>query len=112
MGVTVEPTSLFVYGTLLDDACVRRVTGRTFPRRAASLPGHRRVWPAGGHPYLVADPAGAVAGAVLDGLDASALAALDAYEEEGSLYVRETVTVVVGGAPVPCWIYRALGARS
>ena len=98
---------LFVYGTLLDDAQVRTVAGRTFARRPAVLAGHRRVWPRGGHPSIVADPAASVAGDLLDGVDADALAAFDAYEDEGRLYRREEATVTSAGAPVRCFVYRA-----
>jgi gamma-glutamylcyclotransferase (GGCT)/AIG2-like uncharacterized protein YtfP len=98
---------LFVYGTLLDDAQVRAVTGRTFARRAAVLGGHRRVWPRGGYPTIVVDPEASVAGDLLDGVDDAALAAFDAYEDEGRLYVRAETTVTCAGAPVRCFVYRA-----
>lgn len=102
---------VFVYGTLLDDACVRRVTGRTFPRQPARLAGHRRCWPRDGHPYLAPDPSATVDGDVLDAIDPAALAALDAYEDEGRLYAREAIDVTTGdGTPVRCWVYRALFA--
>src|SRR5204863_2102712 len=77
---------LFVYGTLLDDAEVRRVTGRIFPRRPARLAGHRRAWPRDDYPHLVGDAAAVVEGDLLDGLDDTALAALDAYEDAPALY--------------------------
>jgi len=98
---------LFVYGTLLDEAQLRAVTGRCFDTRPAQLPGHRRVWPHGRYPHLVADPSATVDGLLLDDVDARALAALDTYEDEGRLYVREQTVVSCGGQPVPCWVYRA-----
>lgn len=101
---------VFVYGTLLDDACVRRVTGRVFARRRATLAGHRRCWPAGSHPYLAPDASATVDGDVLEGVDAGALAALDAYEDEGRLYAREAIDVTIGATAVRCWVYRALFA--
>jgi len=100
-------SALFVYGTLLDDARVPAVTGRTFPRRRAELAGHRRVWPHGGYPDLVVDAAASVTGDVLDGLDEPALAALDAYEDAPTLYVRDEVVVRCGGEGVRCFVYRA-----
>ncbi len=106
------PWRVFVYGTLLDDACVRSVTGRTFPRRPATLPGHRRVWPPGRYPYLVRDAAAEVAGAVLEHLDGRALAALDAYEDEGRLYVREEGTVTCDGEPVRAFVYQTARRRA
>ena len=103
--------ALFVYGTLLDDAQVRAVTGRTFRRRPAVLAGHRRVWPSGSYPHLVVDPTSSVTGAVLDGIDASALTAFDAYEDVGNLYVRDEVVVTCDGEPVRCFVYFAIEAR-
>jgi gamma-glutamylcyclotransferase (GGCT)/AIG2-like uncharacterized protein YtfP len=100
--------ALFVYGTLLDDAQVRAVTGRTFRRRPAVLAGHRRVWPSGGYPHLVVDPGASVTGALLDGIDPPALAALDAYEDVGNLYVRDEVVVTCGGESVRCCVYLAI----
>ena len=99
---------VFVYGTLLDDARVRRVTGRVFARRRATLAGHRRCWPKNDPPYLTPDPVSTVEGDVLEGVDAAALAAFDAYEDEGRLYVREGVDVTIDATRVRCWVYRAL----
>jgi gamma-glutamylcyclotransferase (GGCT)/AIG2-like uncharacterized protein YtfP len=101
---------VFVYGTLLDDGCVRRVTGRVFTRRRATLAGHRRCWPPDAPPFLARDPSATVEGDVLDGVDAAALAALDAYEDEGRLYAREAIDVTIGATTVRCWVYRALFA--
>ena len=97
---------LFVYGTLLDDAQLRRVTGRVFPRRPASLAGHRRQWPPDDHPHLVEDAAAVVEGDLLDDLDETALAALDAYEDVPTLYERIDAVVRCDGAAVACWLYR------
>jgi gamma-glutamylcyclotransferase (GGCT)/AIG2-like uncharacterized protein YtfP len=104
-------SALFVYGTLLDDAQVRAVTGRTFRRRPAVLAGHRRVWPTGSYPYLVVDPGSSVTGALLDGIDAKTLAALDAYEDVGNLYVRDEIVVTCGGESVRCFVYQLLRSR-
>jgi gamma-glutamylcyclotransferase (GGCT)/AIG2-like uncharacterized protein YtfP len=103
----VPPANLFVYGTLLDDAQVRAVTGRTFPRRRGELAGHRRVWPRGSYPTVVPDPDASVVGDVLEGLDARTLAALDAYEDAGVLYVRDECVVTCAGQPVRCFVYRS-----
>jgi gamma-glutamylcyclotransferase (GGCT)/AIG2-like uncharacterized protein YtfP len=96
---------LFVYGTLRDPECQRAVTGRLFPARPATLRGFRRVDPPGGYPYLVADDGAVVEGVVLGDIDAEALARLDHYEDEGRLYVRRAVTVVVDGAALACDVY-------
>lgn len=99
---------LFVYGTLRDPACVRRVVGRPLATRPARLDGHRREEPPGCYPYVVPDPASSVDGALLLDVDADALAALDRYEDEGRLYRRVDATAVCGGAPVPCVVYVGL----
>jgi gamma-glutamylcyclotransferase (GGCT)/AIG2-like uncharacterized protein YtfP len=103
----VSLVRLFVYGTLLEDARVRAVTGRIFPRRPATLHGFRRVWPADGYPTVVPDPDAAVAGDVLDDVDAEALGALDAYETVGTLYDRVACVVTCADGPVRCLVYRA-----
>jgi len=94
---------LFVYGTLVDERQLATVTGRAFPRRPATLPGFARL--DGRYPYVVPRAGGLVHGFVLDGIDATALAALDAYEEEGRLYDRRRAEVVVDGERVACEVY-------
>ena len=96
---------LFVYGTLIDSRCVERVTGRRFPARPATLHGWTRT--IGRHGYPVIHPAdGArVEGLLLDDVDADALRALDAYEDEGRLYRRLAVSVSVDGRPTGCHAY-------
>ena len=89
----------------MEPACVERVTGRRFASRAATLRGWTRTIGAHGYPVIHPSPGGAVEGLVLEGLDADALRALDAYEDEGRLYLRRSVTVAVGGQPVSCETY-------
>jgi gamma-glutamylcyclotransferase (GGCT)/AIG2-like uncharacterized protein YtfP len=97
--------SLFVYGTLVDERQLAAVAGRTFPRRPATLPDFARL--EGRYPYVVRRAGALVHGFLLDGVDAAALAALDAYEEEGRLYDRQTAEVVVDRARVSCEVYVA-----
>jgi len=96
---------LFVYGTLMDPGCVERVAGRHFPARPATLHGWTRS--IGPHGYPVIDPARSarVEGLLLDDVDDDALRALDAYEDEGRLYRRQTVLVRVDGCPIACQAY-------
>jgi gamma-glutamylcyclotransferase (GGCT)/AIG2-like uncharacterized protein YtfP len=96
---------LFVYGTLREPACVERVTGRRFAGRPATLPGWTRVVASHGYPVIHPSPDDTVDGIVLDGIDAAALRALDAYEDEGLLYLRRQVTVLVGEEPMACETY-------
>ncbi len=102
---------LFVYGTLMDAECLRAVAGRVFPSRPARLEGFARFAPAGGYPYVVPGSDAAVDGLLLDDVDAEALRRLDRYEDEGRLYVRRTVEVVVGGARLACEVYVGNPAR-
>ena len=96
--------SLFVYGTLLSDALVRKLTGRVFPKRPATLDGFERVEPPGDYSYITRRPGARVEGYLLDGVDAASLARLDAYEGDG--YIRTTLEVTVGdGARVACESY-------
>jgi len=100
----MQGARLFVYGTLMDEARVLAVTGRTFPARAARLDGYRRNT-SGPYPYVVPAARSHVDGLLLDGIDAASLDALDRYEDEGRLYRRRAVTVLVDGASVACETY-------
>lgn len=96
---------LFVYGTLMDRALVQQLTGRRFRTQAALLHGYRKVAPQNGYPYIVADSGDTVEGIVLHDVDADALHAFDAYEEEGQLYRRTAVVVTVDAQAMPAFAY-------
>lgn len=104
--------NLFVYGTLLDDSLVHQLTGRRYDRHPAVLVGYRKVEVSDGYPYIVRDPAGRVDGFMLTGIDNDALATLDAYEDEGSLYRRTEVAVVVSGRQVGAATYVGLAVTA
>jgi len=89
----------------MEPACVERVTGRRFAGRSATLHGWTRTIASHGYPVIHPSPDDTVDGIVLDGLDTAALRALDAYEDEGQLYLRRQVTVLVGAEPIPCEAY-------
>ncbi len=97
--------NLFVYGTLMQSDVVAAVTGTSFASKPARLPGYRRISLAGHYPYIVAEDDAFVDGLLLLDVDAAALAKLDAYEDEGVLYVRRTVSVLVDGQPHACQTY-------
>ena len=103
--------SLFVYGTLMDDGRVQAIAGRRLPRRPAVLEGFERVEPAGSYPYVVPRDGAKVDGVLLDEVDDTALARLDAYEDEGGLYVRREVVAVADGRRVACHVYVGNGIR-
>lgn len=96
---------VFVYGTLLDPACVERVTGRRYPSRLATLHGWARTIGEHGYPEIRPAADGEVEGLILDDIDDDALRALDAYEDEGRLYRRLSVSVSVDGHPTTCDAY-------
>ena len=97
--------SLFVYGSLLSETRLSAVTGRRFPRRPARLDGFERIQPAQGYPYLVPKPGCHVDGLLVDDIDAASLRKLDAYEDEGRLYLRQPVWVSVGDERVAAETY-------
>lgn len=100
-----EGMRLFVYGTLKNPELVRSLTGRTFPSRPARLPGWVLVpaeRSASGYPEVEPRPGSWVEGLLLEGLDESALRALDAYEEG---YVRRRVQVQLDHGPVEAELY-------
>lgn len=87
----------FFYGTLIDPDVRRLVLGRHAPVAVepARLEGWRRLPLAGAtYPVIVRDPAAAVDGVLVRGLDASARALLVRYE--GSHYELAPVDVATG----------------
>lgn len=107
-------TRVFVYGSLLDSARRRQILGHEVRILPARLDGYERA--RGRYFYIVKRPGAETAGAILLGLDARDLAALDRYEEVPNLYTREPVTVSTnGGGRMTCWCYlpapRAIGTR-
>lgn len=103
--------SLFVYGTLMDETRVRAVVGRGLPRRPAVLDGYERLEPAGSYPYVLPRDGATVTGVLLDDVDDAALARLDAYEDEGGLYLRREAVAVADGRRVTCQVYVGNGIR-
>ena len=96
---------LFVYGTQMSKRVLYSLTGRCFSRRKAELSGFARIIPKNGYPYIIPRTGARVPGILLSGIDLTALAALDDYEEEGRLYHRYRVEVTVDGRQVPCETY-------
>jgi gamma-glutamylcyclotransferase (GGCT)/AIG2-like uncharacterized protein YtfP len=102
----MTPTvDLFVYGTLLDESCLRALVGRSFPKRQATLIGFQRRVSTTGYPYIQPCPTAYTEGVLLLGVDHTTLAMLDLYEEEGCLYHRRPVTVLVEKHAVVCETY-------
>jgi gamma-glutamylcyclotransferase (GGCT)/AIG2-like uncharacterized protein YtfP len=97
---------VFVYGTLLWPEVQRRITGKIFPGRPATLLGYRRGL-VRGETYPSVQPAldCSVPGMLLSGVDRPSLLRLDAYE--GSDYERLKVQVRDENEQqlVPCWLW-------
>lgn len=88
---------LFVYGTLVDPDVQRRVAGRTFASIPAVLEGYRRIEERGHYAFIETCADDRVDGTLLLDVDATALGRFDDYEDEGHLYHRHPVTVLVDG---------------
>ena len=102
--MTVE-VDLFVYGTLMDEGILSSLTGRHFPRREAELFGFERIIPKNGYPYIIPKSNARVQGFLLSGVGPSTLAMLDDYEEEGRLYHRCRVEILIARRRMPCETY-------
>ena len=101
----VGGTSLFVYGTLMSEPLLYSLTGRRFPRSRARLEGYERILPNQGYPYVVPKSGGQVEGFLVEDIDEASLRTLDAYEDEGQLYLRRGVEVVADGRRISCETY-------
>lgn len=99
------PIQLFVYGTLMDPGSVAALTGRQFARVAARLEGFERADSAIGYPFILPKPGASLSSFLLKDVDAVSLRRLDAYEDEGDLYVRREVEVLVAGQRVRAMAY-------
>lgn len=95
----------FAYGSLMCPDIMSRVSGLAVPGEPATLAGHARHPVAHeDYPGLVAAPCGRAEGVLYRGLDAAALARLDAFE--GEMYERRALRVnLVGGEVVTAWCY-------
>jgi len=98
--------ALFVYGTLMDPATWRRISGRHDHGEPAWLDGWQ-ARPVSGRPWpgLVETPGGRVAGLLYRGITPAMWHRLDAYE--GAPYQRVRVWVrLADGQRRPAWVYR------
>ncbi len=90
-----EPIHLFVYGTLTDPERVTALTGKQFERVDATLSGFECVNSPLGYPFIRPKTGAVVQGVLLLNIDPVSLVTLDAYEDEGDLYRRQSVVVEV-----------------
>jgi hypothetical protein len=100
----------FFYGTLLDPDVRRQVLGRvadTLAVEPAVLTGYRRVYVRGKtYPVVVPDPASAVEGCLMRGLDRRASRRLIDFETDEYDLVERTV-VTASGETVRCRVFVA-----
>jgi gamma-glutamylcyclotransferase (GGCT)/AIG2-like uncharacterized protein YtfP len=99
-----EPSTLFVYGSLLDEAHREEIIGREVETAPATLHGYERARRR--HFFVRKRPGGVTAGLLLLKLTRAEFGALDRYEEVPSLYTREKIEVYSrDGVNVRCWTY-------
>jgi len=99
-----EETTLFVYGSLIEQARREEVTGREVETAPARIRNYERR--RGRHFYLVRRAGIETAGLLLLGLTTEAFGKLDRYEEVPRLYTREKTSVLGDDdTRVVCWMY-------
>lgn len=94
----VDPNSigrLFAYGTLMADRNVQMLLGRKVKATSATLHNYLRVAPTWSFPFIVQQNGVACLGVVLNGLTTEDWAILDNFEDEGNLYWRREVEVIL-----------------
>ncbi len=104
MAAPNEESSLFVYGSLVDEAHRIEIIGRRVEAVAATLHDYERG--RGRHYFIRPRPHAVTDGFLLLDLSAADFATLDEYEEIPTLYTREKVTVeLADGIRARCWVY-------
>ena len=99
-----EDTTLFVYGSLIEQASRVEVIGREVETAPAGIRNYERR--RGRHFYLARRAGAETAGLFLLGLTAQDFEKLDRYEEVPRLYTREKTSVIGDdGTRVVCWMY-------
>jgi gamma-glutamylcyclotransferase (GGCT)/AIG2-like uncharacterized protein YtfP len=92
---------LFVYGSLVDPACLDRVIGHKHPgeRLSARLPGYARMAPSAyAYPVVIESAGHWVDGILVMDLTRCDMQALDRYEEvDSGVYQRQSVEVEAWG---------------
>jgi gamma-glutamylcyclotransferase (GGCT)/AIG2-like uncharacterized protein YtfP len=108
--------SVFVYGSLLFDEVVERLTGKLFRAEEASLADHARYavkeeGRVAKGPAIICEPGKVVQGRLLRDIDSDTLRILDRFEcgdPDHSRYERVSVSVTLqSGEVVPAETYRA-----
>ena len=99
-----EDTTLFVYGSLIEQPRREEVIGREVETAQASIRNYERR--RGRHFYLVRRAGAETAGLLILRLTAQDFGKLDRYEEVPRLYTREKTSVLADdGTRMVCWMY-------
>jgi gamma-glutamylcyclotransferase (GGCT)/AIG2-like uncharacterized protein YtfP len=99
-----EDSTLFVYGSLIDEARRMELLGRPVATTSATLRDYARG--RARYFYIVRQPGAVIAGLLLLDLNARDFVELDRYEELPNLYTREKIEVAdAAGLPRRCWVY-------
>jgi gamma-glutamylcyclotransferase (GGCT)/AIG2-like uncharacterized protein YtfP len=102
-----RPVRVFLYGTLTDPYVFTVITGEKPRAQEAVLEGYEKVSSLKSFPYVVPCAGAHVAGLLVSGLSAGALALIDQYEAEGELYVRKKVEVRTAAGAHEAYVYAA-----
>jgi len=99
-----EDTTLFIYGSLLDQRHRETILGRRFRCLTATVQGYRRERIR--YYYLRQHPNAETEGQLLLNLTPDDFRVLDRYEEVPVLYTREKLSVTAAsGEAIRCWAY-------
>ncbi len=105
MAAPDEASSLFVYGSLVDEAHRIEIIGRGVEAVVATLRDYERG--RGRHFFIRPRPRALTTGLLLIDLTDREFATLDEYEEVPMLYTREKITVkLADGTSARCWVYQ------
>jgi gamma-glutamylcyclotransferase (GGCT)/AIG2-like uncharacterized protein YtfP len=104
-----EDSTLFVYGSLVDEVQRKEILGRQVATWPATLSDYERA--CARYFYIQARPGSSTPGLILLKLTEADFAVLDRYEEVPELYTREKVFVdTADGQRLRCWVYMPVPA--
>jgi gamma-glutamylcyclotransferase (GGCT)/AIG2-like uncharacterized protein YtfP len=108
-GMFDENSTLFVYGSLVNEGRREEVIGWRVAIAPARLPDYERA--RSRYFYIRARPGSSTPGLILMKLTAGDFAVLDRYEEVPELYTREKIWVeLADGQRIRCWVYMPVPA--
>ncbi len=102
MGLNVN---IFVYGILMEEFLLYRITGKHFPTSPAHIKNFDKFISHLGYPYIVPSVGSWVDGFLIRDVDAESLRKIDAHEDEGQLYFRKQLTAIYGDEKCACEVY-------